>query len=327
MPEKASTMADIRMNLSSVSPLGKRSANLPAPKGDDGKRIKTMTNNEDPNDKSTRLRAWSNGADHDSSSTIYTLQCFAGNPSNPLPSHVKTCKKAFIQERLRRRGVSTEGTKAVLLDRLRRDLPFVLVDIDGRECLQRAVNAMIQYFGWDNTHLFRCKMPRRGLLDDGATKLVDEFGLDFGIAIRMGNVSADLYDRDVRLRRHIQRKLDGAGLDWSDLDRVIADPELTGPWRRLEGAAFEPFAKSSREYHEINYASGGHLSLEALALRKGDKIRIRYDFGSGNVFTVRVVEVRKASMVLPEVSLGCFNDTRATLLERGNGQIHPQYSD
>lgn len=119
--------------------MGKRSANSPQTKeGNDGdainitpgssaKKKRLKTSGEDtPSTTSDPLRAWSNRVNESSdTSTIYTLKCTFGNPSNPLSYFIRSSKVGFIKEMLEMRNLSTHGSKAVLLQRLQTDLPSV----------------------------------------------------------------------------------------------------------------------------------------------------------------------------------------------------------
>mmetsp|Transcript_30509 Transcript_30509/g.45150 ORF Transcript_30509/g.45150 Transcript_30509/m.45150 type:complete len:97 (+) Transcript_30509:352-642(+) len=88
------------------------------------------------------------------------------------------------------RKLPTDGTKKVLLQRLQTDLPFVVVDIDSRECLQRLICSFLYHMKWDPIHLFECTMPARGPLKVGR-----------------GNIRK-------------RKKLDPADLSWSHIERT-----------------------------------------------------------------------------------------------------------
>lgn len=62
--------------------------------------------------KEQKLRAWTTDADANPS-TVYTVRVTAGDPSRPLPSWVKTCKKGELQDMVRQRGLPTDGSKEV----------------------------------------------------------------------------------------------------------------------------------------------------------------------------------------------------------------------
>jgi len=95
----------------------------------------------------------------------------------PSRNSLKQCKVGHLRDMLVMRGLSTEGTKPVLVERLYTTLPYVRFEIDARECLQRVVNAFLYYFGWDNTHLWSMDMPRRGDLQEGVIPLMNHLGL------------------------------------------------------------------------------------------------------------------------------------------------------
>lgn len=60
---------------------------------------------------------------------------------------------------LRCRGLSTDGTKPVLLHRLKTELPQMFFRIDSRESMHRAVHSFLCYFGWNSDHMFEVSMP------------------------------------------------------------------------------------------------------------------------------------------------------------------------
>mmetsp|Transcript_45573 Transcript_45573/g.89032 ORF Transcript_45573/g.89032 Transcript_45573/m.89032 type:complete len:246 (+) Transcript_45573:107-844(+) len=121
---------------------GKRpvDASLIGEEEDDQKKEKKMrgggTSVTDTDD-SIGLRAWSDGADTEPSSTIHTLRCFWEGPSPPTPSR-----------------------------------PYVLLEIDGRECLQRVIHSMLYHFGWNSDYTFKCSMPCRGELREGTVRSI-----------------------------------------------------------------------------------------------------------------------------------------------------------
>jgi hypothetical protein len=85
-----------------------------------------------------------------------------GNPDKPLPYFIKGQKVADIKCMLEKRGLDTKGTKPVLLERLQKDLPYVRIELDSRECLQRLVSSFLHFMGWTNEHLFEITLPHRG---------------------------------------------------------------------------------------------------------------------------------------------------------------------
>jgi len=97
---------------------------------------------------SSSFRAWSKTADENNASTIFTItiKCIYGDPSKPLSSSIKAAKVTQIKEMLKARNLPTEGAKKVLLNRLQRKLPHVILDIDSRECLLRLINAVMFHF-------------------------------------------------------------------------------------------------------------------------------------------------------------------------------------
>jgi hypothetical protein len=109
---------------------------------------------------------------------VYLIKCEYGDPSRPLHSHIKALKKADLMSEVKRRGLSTDGSRSVLLDRLQKELPYVRLEIDGRECVQRVITSFLNHFGWDNSHLFNVEMPRRGDSEAGNVNLMDFFELD-----------------------------------------------------------------------------------------------------------------------------------------------------
>ena len=288
------------------------------PTGNNAKKAKTTVSNKDD------FRSWSSQVNDSSDKcTVYTIKCTFGDASKPLPSFIKTNKVGFIKDMLEMRGLSTVGTKPVLLQRLQTDLPFVLIEIDGRECMQRLVNCMMYHLKWDNGHLFEMKMPRRGELMDGVDKLWKSIGsYDMGFAIKIGNVSPDPREQEP----HLQRRLKQLGVTNETIARIIENPNVMGSVRKLAGAGFNPMMKSPRYGFDEEAADGGWFSLEELALRKGDKIDLMYDLGQSDLFVLEIQEVKESVPVLPEID-PYHQKTRAKLVGKGASKMRKQYDD
>eukprot|EP00594_Rhizosolenia_setigera_P005208 CAMPEP_0178951066 /NCGR_PEP_ID=MMETSP0789-20121207/7008_1 /TAXON_ID=3005 /ORGANISM="Rhizosolenia setigera, Strain CCMP 1694" /LENGTH=110 /DNA_ID=CAMNT_0020631875 /DNA_START=459 /DNA_END=791 /DNA_ORIENTATION=+ len=102
---------------------------------------------------------------------------------------------------------------------------------------------------------------------------------------------------------------------------------VLGNTRKLTGSGFDPHIKNSfNEYDEENAADGGWFSLKELALEKGDKIHVMYDYGDSNEFTIEVKEIKSNINVLEEVS-HYGHKTRVALVERGSAKMRKQYND
>ena len=271
--------------------------------------------------KRTEFRGWSKDIldNSKSSSTVYTFKCMFGDPSKPLPSSIKTSKVSRIKELLQFRKLPTEGSKKVLLDRLQTDLPFVILEIDSRECIQRLVSSFLYHIKWDPTHLFECKMPARGPLRKGTGKLWCEiFGTDIGMMVQMGQASSDPSTYTERQRKRHQDRLDAAGLDWSDFDRAKREPNARGKWRKLQGSGFDPHTKPPRGWGDDDdeeSVTGGAVSLHEVALEKGDKIHMTYDFGKNHKFSIIALEKQERQTSLAEVKIFGL-ETRVALVEK-----------
>mmetsp|Transcript_15265 Transcript_15265/g.17127 ORF Transcript_15265/g.17127 Transcript_15265/m.17127 type:complete len:378 (+) Transcript_15265:2-1135(+) len=298
---------------------------------------------------SSPFRAWStnisegdgtnSNSNSASPSTVYTFKCIFGNPSKPLPSFLKTSKVSRLKDILQSRKQSTEGSKKVLLDRLQTDLPYVIIELDSRECLQRLVNSFLYYMKWDNGHLFECKMPARGPMKAGTSNLwYESFGMDMGMAVIMPTMSLNPNNLDKRVRKLWQSRLDAAGLDWSDIDRAKREPKARGKWRKLEGSGFDPHSKSSScgwddddddddDDNDEPSPPGGLISLRDLALVKGDKIQMKYDFGDNHTFTIIMLEKHERQTTHKEVKI-YGHDTRVVLVNKSTTCSMPnQYGD
>ena len=119
----------------------------------------TATDNKKSKTDRSTFRSWSADADG-KPCKIFTLKCMFGNPDKPLPNYIKSQKVGFIKDLLEKRGLDTNGTKPVLLERLQKDLPYVRIELDSRECVQRLVTSFLHFMGWDSSHLFEITMPR-----------------------------------------------------------------------------------------------------------------------------------------------------------------------
>lgn len=316
---------------------GKRSLDIPASaEGNvgDATNIITPTNNEANSakkqktlqDSNNAFRAWSSQIpDSSDTCTIYTLKCTFGDASKRLNSYIKGNKVPFIKNELEMRGLSTVGSKPVLLERLQKELPFVTLEIDSRECFQRIVNSMLFYFKWDNTHLFECEMPRRGELEYGVGKLWQTLASrDMACAIRMGMISSDPRNHDQCLRK----RLDQLGITCEMIARIQNDSDTLGDVRKLTGSAFDPMDRGigGNDFDDDFSVNGSQFSLEQLALQKSDQVKMMYDYGDHNTFVVEVQEVKKNVPVLPEVShYGHY--TRVKMIGKGQCKMRKQYND
>lgn len=227
------------------------------------------------------------------------------------------------------RKLPTEGTKAVLLERLQKDLPYVTLDIDSRECLQRVVNSMLYHFGWENDHLFECQLPARGDLKEGTgtnKQWLQYLDHDIGLLRNFQYDSANTNKYKEQTRLKIQKKLDQFGLTWADIARAKREPEATGPWRKLTGSGFAHDTKGPCDDWNEDFTDGGWFSLGELALAKGDNIRMKYDLGDENNFIIHVTEIKQNAQVLPEVNL-YGHQTRMNLAKKGSSKMRNQYND
>lgn len=283
------------------------------------KRAKTSNDRQSNN----TFRSWSNQVNESSdTSTVYTINCTFGDASKPLPSFIKSGKVQLIKNELQMRGLSTIGNKAVLLQRLQTELPSVTIEIDSRECLQRVVNSMLYHFDWDNTHLFQMNMPRHGDLLDGLEKLwLSLPTLDIGLAIKQGSLIPDLTQQDPRVRRRLEK----LGVTSEIIAKVQEDPEGLSSVRKISGAGFDPVGKGhGNDFEGEGPSDGGWFSIEELALEKGDKMDLLYDFGQRSKFFLRIQDVKQNAPVLPEANV-YHHKTRVKLVSKGVSKMRKQY--
>jgi hypothetical protein len=289
-------------------------ANTITPASSSSKKAKTNQ------DTDTSFRAWSSHVKETDTCTMYTLKCTFGDASKPINSYFKNQKVGFLRDECQKRGLHFNGKKADLLNRLQTELPTVTFEIDSREALQRVVNSMLYYFKWDNTHLFECEMPARGDMKTGIIKLWENFS-DMGMAIRFGSVSPDPNMQDPYLKKRLAK----LGITNEMIRRIQNDPDALGDVRKLSGSAFDPLTKSQSFIFD-EFVEGSTLSLEQLALKKGDKIKFTYDYGDGNKFLVEIQDVKENETVHPEEA-HYGHDTRAKLLTKGGSKMRKQYDD
>jgi hypothetical protein len=268
------------------------------------------------------FRNWSFGLSDSDTCTMYTLKCTFGDESTPNP-YFKSQKVPFLKHECEKRGLSSMGTKAILLQRLQTELPSVTFEIDGREVLQRVINSMLYYFKWDNTHLFSCKMPARGDLKVGRGKLCESFSsFEIGFAIEQGMISPDPNMQDDYLKKRLAK----LGITNDMIRKIQNDPNTLSDVRKLSGSAFDPLSRNVGFFDEEKASSDQAISLEQLALEKGDKIKVTYDFGDGNRFVIQVLDVKKNATVHPEENHD-GHDTRVKLLGKGRSKMRTQYDE
>jgi hypothetical protein len=281
---------------------------------------------------SSTFRSWSADADG-KPCKIFTFKCMLGNPDVPLSYNTKCMKVGEIRSILEARGLDTKGFKPVLLERLQRDLPYVRIELDSRECIQRLVNAFLHFMGWDNTHLFEITMPNRGPVSKGAVPLWEKIGLDqCTVTFNPEALQNALSGQNEQYRHHFERILKNSDSTWDDVRQVIANPRAVGPTRKLQGAAFDAFEGQPlgvfayfAEMDRLPPAGGCH-TLDELSLQAGDKLDVLYDFGDSNEFRIEIESVRVAQEPLPEAQLGYLNPTRVRLVNKG-GRVRSQYDN
>lgn len=269
---------------------------------------------------------------------VFTIKCYYGDPDSKIPWQLKAEKKAVIQQMLQARKLPTDGTKKILLERLSTNLPYVVIEIDGRECLTNLVNTFLEFFEWDNLHLWEILMPRRGDIETGGVKLYETMNVDprrlernvqeYGTNLSQWNYW-ELNDLNSQLKKAGWSLNDPSTLQ--DLSRILADRGTIGPERKLQGSCSSkyPFWYSSplELLDDPTFvASGGYLRLEDLALEQGDKLQVRYDFGDEEEFTLFIQSVESSENLLPLVQIHDEEiRVRARLVERGPCKMFLQY--
>jgi hypothetical protein len=313
-------MASISME-NSRQPVARSSSPEPA-----AKKIKITP------EKEASFRSWA--ADENSPGPVFVLKCENseyGDPSTPLSSHIKSLKLADLILEAGRRGLPTNGSRSVLIDRLQKELPYVRLEMDGRECIQRVINSFLNHFGWDNSHLFKVEMPRRGDSDVGKVTLMDFFELDEVMYTYKGLFQAygtnlenwpNSSSTDKKVMKRLQQRTSGK-LTFEDMTRAFLDREALANFRTLNGSAFDPMAEAY-DYEEMMATPPQcNVSIQELFLQKGDVLQFTYDFGSSSYFTVTIEDV-KQDAVLPEET-ACGQPTRARLVGKGPARIPKQY--
>ena len=281
------------------------------------KKQKTQDGGKQASAKET-FRSWANDKES-SGGPIYTLKCTYGVPGQPLPSYLKTSKKDMLTNILKGRGiVNTNGcSKSDLLRRVQNDLPYVTIELDGRECIQRVINSFLHYFGYDSSHLFKVKMPARGTLKAGTQTLMDAMEIDPHIADMYKNYFRDygnnLWDWPVmekRLYTRItKRMLRDGKYTIHDLRRACENQDdAMSSERKLSGSAFNPMEAVYDWDMMEKTTPQGHYSLQDLELIAGDVLCFEYDFGSPSMFHVKIEKVTggkdgNETDLLPEVNI------------------------
>jgi hypothetical protein len=270
-------------------------------------------------------------ADENSPGPVYVLKCEYGDPSSPLSSYVKALKKEVLILEVKRRGLSTDGSKSVLLDRLQKELPYVRLEMDGRECIQGVISSFLNHFGWDNTHLFEVEMPRRGDLDVGNVTLIDfyrlyEVEMIYGRFFEKYGTNLDNWpnktSRDEQVLKGIQQRLNG-GLTMETMSRALQDPDALADVRKMTGSAFDPMAEAYDYEMSEQKPPQCNVSMQELFLEKGDVLKFTYDMGSSSTFTVTIEDVKPEEVLPEETAFG--EPTRTRLVDKGPARIPEQY--
>ena len=149
---------------------------------------------------------------------------------------------------------------------------------------------------------------------------------DIAEAIEDGRISTDPRMQQFESSR-IRKRMDQFGITNETVARIRDDPDVLSSERKLAGAGFNPMDKFSDEnsYGDEFFADGGWFSLEELALEKGDKIDVSYDFGQRDEFVITIEDVKQNVPVLPEANL-YEQKTRAKLVKKGLSKMRKQYN-
>jgi hypothetical protein len=280
-------------------------------------------------EKETSFRSWA--ADEQSPGPVYVLKCEYGDPSRPLSSHVKALKKADLLSEVKRCGLSTDGSRSVLLDRLQKELPYVRLEMDGRECIQRVIISFLNRFGWDKSHLFTAEMPRRGDSNVGNVNLMDCFELDevewlYKGSFKRYGTNLDNWpnetSHDKKTIKRLQRRISGK-LTMEGMSRAFQDPEALADFREMNGSAFDPMAEGYDYEMSEKTPPQCNVSMQELFLQKGDVLKFTYDMGSSSEFTVTIEDVKQEEVLPEETTFG--QPTRARLVGKGPVRIPKQY--
>ena len=295
------------------------------------------------------IRQWSNNLPSTSSSTIYKLTGFFGDPRRSPSSYLKNCKKSDLQSILKRNGFTDEeiiGTKAQLLDKLINQPPSVTFIIDPRECLQRVLVTCLDAFKYDDSHLFEVTMPKRGDLLLGTKRLLNH--RDFGYNIECYKAEYNQFYRQtggsiedfmevVKRQHHYRYNIKDQEKYIEILEGLLEGTIDINSYhysRVVNGAAFQAhntfhgtplltaeIEVNDRNIHLINQQrdmqlyGGGALSLDSVCLRVGDWLEYMYDMGDQHFINVRVEEINEINNVLPEIG---NNPTRVQIIQTAN---------
>lgn len=277
-------------------------------------------------------RSWSSQAQVPNEQAIhFTLKCTYLDMKPGTRNFLQSHRVGELREMLQERGLSTEGTKAILVERLRTSLPFVRFEIDGREGLQRVVNVFLYFFRWDNTHLWSMKMPRRGNLPDGVVPLLNHLGLgsfEFSMKHQLKEHGKDLAEWDSRDFDAVYQSLYRRGWTLKDLCLLVdSNLEAPGPIRTAEGSASELLCQTG-VFPGDPVEKSGSFSLNQLGLQAGDKMDVTYDFGDNHHFRIVVEKVEVSDTLISEYSFSKYPGdqlTRARFVGRGKCRMMRQY--
>lgn len=257
----------------------------------------------------------------------FTLKCTFQGLQPFSRNYLKEHRVGELREMLQKRGLSTEGTKPVLVERLYTTLPWVRFEIDGRECLQRIVNAFLFYFGWDNTHGWSMRMPRRGEMKEGTSPILERYThTRMWLEKQIETQGHDLRQWNASSLQYAHQLLDNK-FTRTQQQNLVENLDAPGPIRCVEGSAFEPVCITTFD-PEVPLEQSGLFSLNDLCLQAGDKMHITYDFGDDHRFNILIEKVELCSTLLPEVALSRYPDsqlTRSRLTGRGDCRMIPQY--
>jgi hypothetical protein len=271
--------------------------------------------------------------------THFTIKVYYRDPEGKLPSRIRQSRKEnIIHQMVTYEGFRREecvGTKDQLLNKLQRCRPFVTFKIDGREGIQRVLNTALHQFGWSSDHMFHATMPLRGTSTVGCNTYQDilfpcfgpfaEYGIDLSRLIMLQSPKRTKVDIDREFAHLFQWQRDQMFEDIMDRTTNLTD---IAPMRSFDGCGFDSLTMGDRDmfggYYDLS--DDCFLSLNDLALQKGDRIRYEYDFGDPSIFIAEIVKCEENQQLLPEMfSHDAYAAVRAIVVEESANKIRPQY--
>jgi len=313
------------------------------------KRAKDSSNQNQLNNRNEDLRKWSLLAEKEIPiSKLYHITAYFGDARLEL-NLPKSISKKKLKEELFRQGCKEnelKGSKEDLLNIFKK-LPSVKFLIDSRESIQRLLVTSLDKFNYDDTHLYKVKMPNRGdnplgqltysSVCDDAMEMISMIKSRVRQEGFVFDDETNTYFNKIKKRHwyqvlgenEIQRDRVFNGLIYGTItkDSPYHIRKVQGEANNLLVTSYGNYDYDFDDYDTINKPTTypKTLSLDDACLKPDDWLEFIYDFGSSSKITMKIDKIDDiANLLLPEINFCGRHPTRVSILSTDSLHRIPQ---